>query len=236
LTPRGHTERIEHQLAQCEALLKRHIPGFDLNNLDDILAREGIDITVVNPQQATPAFQFAQPTTSRPFRPDGGLAAPLPGAQGPKYPYPPPQHMVPPGYPHPIPLYGAPPPGSPYPHPPPPMMQMPGPPTPYNPHIHPAFQQHPPPQIHTQPQSQQPQSQPAQQSIPNDIKGQDPQSNDMSNTQVRTPFIPARTRTHPPSPNSRWPRTLASPPLSSTISNLAQAPLTRKTSQSAQAD
>src|SRR5271154_6488180 len=42
LTPRGHADRIERQLAQCEALLKHHHQGFDLNNLDEILAREGL--------------------------------------------------------------------------------------------------------------------------------------------------------------------------------------------------
>ncbi|OBZ72673.1 hypothetical protein A0H81_07493 [Grifola frondosa] len=57
LTPRGHTERIERQLLQCAALLKRHIPGFDLNNLDDILVREGIEIdTSDNALSVT--FQF----------------------------------------------------------------------------------------------------------------------------------------------------------------------------------
>ncbi|TFY56393.1 hypothetical protein EVG20_g8937, partial [Dentipellis fragilis] len=181
LTPRGHTERLERQLVQCDALLKRHIPGFDLNNIDEILAREGIEIDPAN-STLTHAFQF-HPQTPGPPPPKG-------------YPFPPPgQHMMPPGYPHPMPPYYGGPPGGPY--PPPPHMQMPGPPGPY---MHP-FQHPPPPppppmaplpaqQQSQQPQQpQQPQQQQQQQPRPqsaggNDIKGQDPQSNDMSNTQA----------------------------------------------------
>lgn len=49
LTPRGHTEKIERQLAQCEALLKRRIEGFHLDNLDEIMARDGLDPDVTPP-------------------------------------------------------------------------------------------------------------------------------------------------------------------------------------------
>ncbi|TFK70307.1 hypothetical protein BDN72DRAFT_818996 [Pluteus cervinus] len=169
LTPRGHTERVEHQLAQCEALLKRHIPGFDLDKLDEILAREGIDIGSVTPSAPTPAFQFdQQPPTNRPFRtdpngpPSGG--PPLKGYMA-LYP-PPPQHMMPPpGYPHAMLPYGAPP----Y------QMPMQGPHGPYNPHIHPAFQPPPPapapPPVPTPTRPVQP------------AKGTDPAGNDLSSTE-----------------------------------------------------
>lgn len=54
-------------LAQCDALLKRHIPNFDLENLDEIIARESVD---VNPTAAAPnpAFQF-QPQHRQPSYP-----------------------------------------------------------------------------------------------------------------------------------------------------------------------
>ncbi|TFY76485.1 hypothetical protein EWM64_g7527 [Hericium alpestre] len=173
LTPRGHTERLERQLAQCDALLKRHIPGFDMNNLDEICAREGIEVDAAAANQLSPAFQFQAPT---------------PGPPPPKgFPFPPPgQHMLPPGYPPMNPYYPGPA-GAPY--PPPPHMGMPGPPPGvYNPHIHPSFQAtHPPPQpmpgLSNQQQQHQHQPRP-QSSGGGDIKGQDPQSNDMSNTQA----------------------------------------------------
>ena len=44
LVDRGHTEHVERQLLLCTALLKRHIPNFDLNDLEAIIAREGIEI------------------------------------------------------------------------------------------------------------------------------------------------------------------------------------------------
>ncbi|KAJ7274542.1 fungal-specific transcription factor domain-containing protein [Mycena haematopus] len=131
LTPRGHLEHVEIQLAQCQLLLKRHIPNFDLNDLDAILAREGID------------------------------AQPPPGSY---IPYPP-QYQAP--YPSVVYQHG-------YPMPPPP----PG----YNPHIHPAFQQPypahgPPPGAPLQPPAV---ATPVSRSVPADIKGQDPNSHDMS--------------------------------------------------------
>ncbi|KAI5981958.1 fungal-specific transcription factor domain-containing protein [Pisolithus albus] len=90
LTLRGHTEYIERQLALCEALLKRHIPGFALSNLDDVCAREGIEIDGVPP--STPDFQGGQ-----------SFAQPHAGAPPPTSPYYP--QLVPPGYPHPLPIY-----------------------------------------------------------------------------------------------------------------------------------
>ncbi|KAJ6577220.1 fungal-specific transcription factor domain-containing protein [Mycena capillaripes] len=128
LTPRGHLERIEVQLAQCQLLLKRHIPGFDLVDLDATLAREGIDAQP--PQGAAPYPAYVQ-------------------QYQPTYPSVVYQH----GYP------------------------MPPPPPGYNPHIHPAFQHPYPPQAA-------PPAPPATAAVPRpappDIKGQDPNSNDMS--------------------------------------------------------
>ncbi|CAK5268770.1 unnamed protein product [Mycena citricolor] len=132
LTPRGHVERIEHQLAQCEALLKRHIPSFELHELDNILAREGIDLHLGSPH----GYGYS-----------GGFPPPGPMYQ---YPMPPPIVYAQPGYHAPPPFSGQPP----YTHPPPPA---------------PA------------PLSQQPS--PPRTVIP-DIKGQDPHSNDLSNTQA----------------------------------------------------
>ncbi len=149
LTPRGHVDKIERQLAQCEALLKRHITGFNLDELDTIVAREGVEVDYPVPGATSDQFQAqygAGPSQSH-GRPENG---PPPKPYG----YPPP-HMMPPGYPPHMAL----PPGYP---PPPPGYHM-G--MPYTAHMHPAFPVLPP-------------------SVA-DIKGQDPQANDMSNDQVR---------------------------------------------------
>ncbi|KAF5381986.1 hypothetical protein D9615_004227 [Tricholomella constricta] len=202
LTPRGHTERIEHQVAQCEALLKRHIPGFDLEKLDEILAREGIDVAAVNHPQLTPTFQFQPaPTSFARTVPPGGQQ-PMPPPQPGMY-YPPPPHMMPP--PH---GYGMMPPYPPF-HP----MQMQGPPGSYNPHLHPQFQHPPPPGYMGPPPGhpggppppQQPSQPPAPPQVPAPViaqpqtqilpsreptvtnKGQDPNGNDMTNTEVTQP-------------------------------------------------
>ncbi|KAH9943706.1 fungal-specific transcription factor domain-containing protein [Amylocystis lapponica] len=178
LTPRGHTERIERQLLQCDALLKRHIPGFNLDNIDDVCAREGIEIDSVD-QTVSTNFQFAQSpqpgTSNRPYPLRTEVPQPPPGGSPPRpYPYGPPpgQPMMPHGYPAPMPMhYG--PPGSPY--GPPPHMPMQGPPPPgYNPHIMPPFQHplHPHPAMQPRPPSS------------HDIKGQDPLSYDMTSTQA----------------------------------------------------
>ncbi|KAG5717034.1 hypothetical protein E4T56_gene20991 [Termitomyces sp. T112] len=180
LTPRGYTERIEHQVAQCEALLKRHIPGFELDKLDEICVREGIEITVATPSLTT-TFQFQQTSAfPRSAAPVG--QQPLPPPQPGMY-YPPPGYMGPPP-PH---GYGMMPPYPPF-HP---GLPMPGP---YGPHLHPSFQ--PPPPGYMGPP---PQPAPASSPVPPPItaaatqvlhpresstvvaKGTDPDGNDMSN-------------------------------------------------------
>ncbi|KAF8240685.1 hypothetical protein L208DRAFT_1384110 [Tricholoma matsutake] len=185
LTPRGHTERIENQVIQCEALLKRHIPGFDLDKLEEHLIREGLDVPIANPNVPSSAsnFQFQQSPTSSAYR---GAQPQQQQPPGVFYPPPPPNMMGPPPPGYMMPPYGA--------HFHPMQMQPPG----YNPHIHPAFQQPPPgypsaqhmsqvqpqsqpqPAAKTQPQPQ-PQSQLAQR--PDSSKGLDPNGNDMSNTE-----------------------------------------------------
>ncbi|KAI0297275.1 hypothetical protein B0F90DRAFT_1819450 [Multifurca ochricompacta] len=164
LTLRGHTEHLEHKLSQCDALLKRRIPGFDLENLDEILVREGVEFESNAPPPISASFQFAPgPSGSSP--PKG-------------YPYVPPgPHMIPPGYP-PMPPYYPGPTGAPY--PPPPHMQPP--PPGYNPHIHPIFQHppHPLPSQHLPPTQPLPRPLSSAGPVP-DIKGGDPGFHDMSN-------------------------------------------------------
>ncbi|KAG6336364.1 hypothetical protein ID866_2721 [Astraeus odoratus] len=161
LTLRGHTEFIERQIALCDALLKRHVPGFALANIEDICAREGIEIDGGPPP--TPDFQNGQSF------PHG--SAPPPGSS---YYHP---QLVPPGYPHPgVPIYG------PY---PPPHIPM-GPPGTYGPHVHPGFPPPPPqhmPGPHQMPPHSAPPPPPA--SVTNqEVKGQDPQSLDVSDTRA----------------------------------------------------
>ncbi|KAI6037667.1 fungal-specific transcription factor domain-containing protein [Pisolithus marmoratus] len=151
LTLRGHTEYIERQLALCDALLKRHIPGFALTNIEDISAREGVEID--GGQPTTPDFQSSQ-----------SFAQHHTGAPPPTSSYFPPP-MVPPGYPHPLPMY------SPYAH-----IPM-GPPGTYGPHMHPGFPPIPPHQIP-------PPSNPPPPVASQELKGQDPQSLDMSDTRA----------------------------------------------------
>ncbi|KDR76395.1 hypothetical protein GALMADRAFT_481013 [Galerina marginata CBS 339.88] len=190
LTPRGYTERLELQLAQCEALLKRQYPGFTLDNLDDILAREGIEVGGIPPIAPNSSFQI-EGGMRPPFRPDAG---PPPSHPSPPKGYPP---MYPPGppmmppYPHPMMPYG---PAPPY------HQMMQGPPGAYNPHIHPAFQpgapypppppvmhQHPPPPDQAAQAPPQPgpptMTSPIMQTIPA-TKGTDPNGHDMSNPQA----------------------------------------------------
>jgi len=201
LTPRGHAERIERQLLQTVALLKRHIPGFDLNNLDEICAREGLEI---DPNVAPLVGYQWQARAYPPLRPGD----PMPPKGFPPYPPIPQPHMIPPGYP-PMPMYG--PPGSPY---PPPPLGMQGPPGPYNPQIHPSFQH--PPQVPPQPTPVHVQPRPS--SADGELKGTDPNSNDLSNSQVSVLAQP----TFEVYPDgmflvySRWPKFLAYHLLSST--------------------
>ena len=142
-------------MVQCIALLKHHIPDFDIEDVEKFLHREGIELDPALLMGGQ--FPFAPPASNSPPQSMKG------------YPYHPPimhpyGHMVPPGYPPP-PLNGGP-----Y----PPMV----PPGMYNPHIHPAFQPHP----HMPPPP--PPSAADSRALTSDIKGQDPQSNDMSNAQA----------------------------------------------------
>ncbi|TCD61493.1 hypothetical protein EIP91_008376 [Steccherinum ochraceum] len=170
LISRGHTERVERQLAGCIALLKRHIPNFDVEQLEEILAREGVEVDL--PPFSDPSFAFgggsAGPSRGFPLRSEG--APPPPGDGSPRpYPYGPPgPHMIPPGYPGgPIPMgYGPPPYGPPPPH------VVPHPPPPgFNPHIHPAFQ-------HTLPPMQ------PRPSSAHDGRATDPLPNDLSTSEA----------------------------------------------------
>lgn len=167
LTPRGHVEKIERQLLQCQALLRRRIPGFSLDNIESILAQEGIEVEPTNEEYAETFHLQATNGAPRPF--NDNMPPPMSGKA---YPYPPP-HMMHPGYPP----MSMPPPGYPALGPYPPIGMPPGAP-PYDPRIHPSFQPHalPPPPAHPRPDL--------------DIKGQDPQANDMSNDQVC--FCPSR--------------------------------------------
>lgn len=172
--------------------MKRHMPNFDINNLEDICAREGIDVEMpmAQPASASAAFQFAPPGENLSISSDpvpssliASTGSSPPKGYPPSFP-PPPQHMLPPGYPHPMPgYYGGPPPGSPYAHHP--HMAM-HPPPGFNPHMVPTFvPPPPPPQLPHMPHA--PPAQPPRPSSSGggDIKGQDPQFNDMSNTQVQ---------------------------------------------------
>lgn len=154
LTPRGHTERIEYLLAQCTALLKHHVPGFNVDNVDDYLIREGIDAAAISPQPPTASFQTEHPK---------------PQLQHPKsYPlyHPPPPHLLHPPYPPGLMPYGAPP--GPY-HP---QIPIQGP---YSTHLVPAFQ-HP---SATYPSPVPPHPHSLQRTH---TKGQDPHGNDLFNT------------------------------------------------------
>ncbi|KIK62367.1 hypothetical protein GYMLUDRAFT_41790 [Collybiopsis luxurians FD-317 M1] len=65
---RDHTERLEQVVAQCDALLKRHIPGFSLENVEDVCSREGLDPSTIQPIQNLPQQTSAgsSPTASQP--------------------------------------------------------------------------------------------------------------------------------------------------------------------------
>lgn len=223
---------MENQVAQCEALLKRHIPGFELDKLEELLLREGLEIPVVNPQvaSATSGFQFQQPPSNSGFRGGPSNAAQQPPPPHPPGVYYPPNMMGPPPPGYMMPPYG------PHFHP----MQIP--PPGYNPHIHPAFQQPPPgypstphmPQVQPQPQPQsQTKTQPQPQAHrPETTKGLDPNGNDMSNTEVWYAVhcsIPSQANYLRHSP-----KTLVSHPSSLAIS--APLPVTKKISLSAPTD
>ncbi|KXN85857.1 Positive regulator of purine utilization [Leucoagaricus sp. SymC.cos] len=156
LTPRGLTMRMEQMLAQCEALLKIHIQDFDINRLDEFLARAGLDPNSITAANLTADFQIQDAASPRPFQIDP--AAPPPVQQGspkayPVYPGPPIIH----------------------PYPPPHMMHYPGPYPPLPPHMqgppgmYPPF--HPPPPAPQVPR-------------PVPVKGTDPNGNDMSDAET----------------------------------------------------
>ncbi|KAL1745760.1 fungal-specific transcription factor domain-containing protein [Schizophyllum fasciatum] len=150
LTPRGYTERLERQVAQMMGLLVRRIPNFDLNNLDNIAAAEGIVVPDHNgdPNQPPPQPQPQQPPAHPGYPPH---PPPMPY---PHYPYPPMPPIPPPGFPAPLHPYQIP-------FPPQPPQQPQTPQTPQNP-------------------PQQPPPTPSKDNAPPRIPGQDPDGNDMS--------------------------------------------------------
>lgn len=171
LIARGHTERIERQLTGCTELLKRHIQGFDLNNLDEFLAREGIELPPLDGPQPPPPFNFqgtpGPGNRGFPLRSEGA-PPPIDGSPPRPYPYPPGPPMVHPGYPTPVSVY-------PY-GPPPPHMMPPHPPPGFPHNIHPAFQHtphHAPPPIQARPPSA------------HDSNRAEPLPHDLSNSEVR---------------------------------------------------
>lgn len=141
--------------------MRKFIPNFNLDEVETFLVREGIPIEP-NDDQLAEVFHFKRPGGPQsPYHDDG------PPMDTKAYPYPP--QMMPPGYPMALPPgYPPPPPGAPY-----PPMGLP-PPGMYNPHIHPAFQ-HPAHVVHLPPPMR---------PGADDIKGQDPQANDLSNPQA----------------------------------------------------
>ncbi|KAL0569882.1 hypothetical protein V5O48_012081 [Marasmius crinis-equi] len=170
LTPRGHTERLETLLAQCDTLLKRRVPNFSLDRIEEILVHEGVDLNAINPH----ASEVPPPPPPPHMYPPAMMPPPPPG-----YPMMPPP---PPGYP-PYPIPGHP--YNPHLHPP---FAPPPPGTAYAPLSHP-----PPPPPPSQPApAAQPPAQPAAASPetpsravpPLEIVGQDPKANDMSSTQA----------------------------------------------------
>lgn len=150
----------------------RKIPGFDMANLTELCAREGIHIDPENPElaDAGASYHFVPPSGGR-YPPSA----------------PPSQHSPPKGYP----AYPPPPMGVGYngvqfqygpPYPPPPHM-IHAPPITYHPQIHPELQQQqqPTPQPAT-PTAAQPTPLPS-----GPVKapqGQDPKMNDMSHPEV----------------------------------------------------
>src|SRR5260370_39664485 len=97
--PRGHMERIERQLSQCDILLRKLVLDFDLNKLDQILAREGISSDVPPSPMPPPNSNYPTPSPiysmsvipmhenrSFPLR-EVGPGGSSPSAQGGHYPY-----------------------------------------------------------------------------------------------------------------------------------------------------
>ncbi|OCH90015.1 hypothetical protein OBBRIDRAFT_835375 [Obba rivulosa] len=167
LTPRGHTERLEHQLLICEVLIRRFMPDFALAQLDEIEVRENI-VLDADPHHVAETFQFIPAPPHGPPGPAGYpqhmQPPPAPGVSSPSgYPPPPP---TPPMMPSPYGMY-YPHPGMPYPPHMPPGYGHPMPPPPF---------QHP---LHPPPSAQLPQRPPS----PHEIPGQDPRAFDIANPQ-----------------------------------------------------
>lgn len=125
--PRGHMERLESKLSQCEALIRKFIPDFELNKLEQFLNREGLSSDAPPPSMVPPNSGYPPPSPvypmsvmhvpenrSFPLREVGpGASSPtLPhSAQGARYPYSHQANYYPPmeGSPvvaHPPPAYG----------------------------------------------------------------------------------------------------------------------------------
>ncbi|TEB09752.1 hypothetical protein FA13DRAFT_1058471 [Coprinellus micaceus] len=188
LTPRGHADHIEHQLAQCEALLKTHIAGFTLEHLEEHLTRAQIDPNLVGPPPPTnPLFQVENgrmgSQASPVHAPPKGYPPPM-FAQPPhpQYPYMMPPGPYPPGYP---PLHLQPPPGA-YPHMHPPFQHPPpyGPPVLGPPPPPPPPGSMPPPAAPASTSAAPPATPEASSAPAAPQKGTDPNGNDMSNTEA----------------------------------------------------
>src|SRR5258706_3713317 len=65
--PRGHMERLESKLSQCEALLRKYIPDFELNKIDQILTREGLSSDVPPPSIPPPNSGYPPPSPIYPM-------------------------------------------------------------------------------------------------------------------------------------------------------------------------
>jgi hypothetical protein len=139
---------IEHLLVKCAALLRKHYENFNFDQLDAIIAHEGVKVEPI-PEDYLDQLQSVGGGLRSPFE-----AAPMMGKAG-YHPYAmPPPHMMPPGFP--------------------PMGLPPGYP-PVGAHYPMPFYAQPIPAMQIAPVRQQ----------DIDIKGQDPQANDMSSDSVR---------------------------------------------------
>lgn len=189
LTPRGLTTRMELMLAQCEALLKVHIQDFDINRIEEFLARQGIEPSSITAANLTADFQIQDSGTPRPFQIDPAAPPnqqPSPKAYPVPYPGPPMMHPYPPMMhyppgPYPPMMQGPPAMYSPF-HPPPP-----GPYPPPPPPGHPAAAA-PPPAAPPQAAAPQPHQQHAapggvSPSRTTTAKGTDPNGNDMTDAE-----------------------------------------------------
>jgi len=124
--PRGHMERLERQLSQCEGLLRKYIPDFELNKLEQIFTREGLSSDLPTPSMVPPNSSYPPPSPIYPMSvmhvPDnrsfplrevgpGSSSPTLPTtAQSGRYPYSHQANYYPPGdspmVAHPPPAYG----------------------------------------------------------------------------------------------------------------------------------